>query len=48
MPVSARWMLRVPLTHTGSMVFKPATGLRAITWIIWLAGGGGTWMQAPK
>ena len=26
---------------------KP-TGLRAITWIIWLAGGGGTWMQAPK
>ncbi len=35
-----------PVTVTGSIIWKPFSGWAGTTWITWLDGGGGTWMQA--
>jgi len=40
-------MVRVPYTQMASIIFTPASGRADLAWMIWLAGGGGVWMQAP-
>ena len=45
---SVRTVDSVPLTHTVSIDRTPLAGVLGSTWMIWLAGGGGLWMQAPK
>jgi 23S rRNA (cytosine1962-C5)-methyltransferase len=46
--VGANCRLRVPCTQIASMLRMPFSGLAGTAWMIWLAGGGGVWMQAPK
>ena len=36
-----------PVTQMGMNMLTFPTGLSALTWTIWLGGGGGVWMQAP-
>ena len=48
MKVSERSVFSVPSTHTASIDFSPLAGSLGLTWMIWLDGGGGVWMQAPK
>ena len=36
-----------PVTHTGVKSPLNSNGVSALTYTIWLGGGGGVWMQAP-
>jgi hypothetical protein len=45
---AAAGQVQRPKTQMASMDFTPTAGLLSVTWMIWLAGGGGLWMQAPK